>query len=976
MRRIAFVGIENADSGILESALLRNLGPETEVKVFDRGAEPVAVAPFLVPKNKDTGKLDGSGSAVYIATDAPEALVKPLGRLAKAQVQVHTGWSSFEPEATDEAIRQWLADGTWPEAKADEDDMDSLLAELLLTDDEDEEDAAPEPVPAPERVSPVSAAPVPAAITEPASSRRSLREAPADLDPLDEALGAFEDHSEQQGAAFRGGRFDSMSPNDGGAPAEAQSAIPGRTAVIDEPLPDLLPPDSDDDDLPIFAPARSERALPSGPAAWEAPRADGHAEQEEDDLPLFAAGAAELDELPPFSPLDEPGRGDALAAGLGVGAIDDEDLPLFPGAVRAETPAPAARQETATAPSDDSETLPAFRPLDEGDLGDDGDDLPPFLAARQQSPVRPEATAADVDDDLPPFPGLGSLAAAPEPEEADDLPSFAPSAAPVRQRPRAAAPTEGLRARETDDDDAPSFGALPEAEEADDLPSFAPLRASTSAPVRTAAGDDDGDDLPSFTARVAAPATESSPSPADAEDENGIDFAFAPKVQTPPYAAPVEKRPEWGMRVGPDAVRYDRDNPQEVEREDAERRRTAAGYVQPVIDPQPHDRELKAAPGAADRRTGRVVAKAPANPMVEEPLDAGWAPEEPEDDFDPQAPAPYMEQLEPEARRAQSTMETIRREYDAQAVSKVRGKTDATVFYVTGAHGGAGKTTSTWMMANTVAAAIKKDPQRPVFLIEGDYENSKLAQRLNLPPEKNSGRLAEVFRQLATDRTLGNRGKMDMRELQDNIIEKSIYVNDHGVNIIAAPYDLTRRDGRFLRLAIQKSVEYAERRGGYVFIDADTLSNDDILDRTLAANATHVVMVSFGDQDHVDDTHRAIHTLTTPQAKAVGPGANGMGVPKDRIKLFFNKTGSERFEDLQQIMRPFLVEGHLPTVQGLNDGGWIGNLQGQDFLNAVTSYAVFLNRIHPMPELQPYQQRRPQKSTPRGGFLKVFGRSR
>jgi MinD-like ATPase involved in chromosome partitioning or flagellar assembly len=280
------------------------------------------------------------------------------------------------------------------------------------------------------------------------------------------------------------------------------------------------------------------------------------------------------------------------------------------------------------------------------------------------------------------------------------------------------------------------------------------------------------------------------------------------------------------------------------------------------------------------------------------------------------------------------------------------------------------------MMANTVAAALKKDPSRPVFLIEADYENSKLAQRLNMPPERNSGKLAEFFRTVSADRSTVVKQRFNMFELTEKIIQESIYVNDRGVNIIACPYDLTKRDGRFLRMAIQRSVEYAERQGGYVFIDADTLSNDDILDRTLAAKSTHVIVVSFGDQDHVEDTQRAIHTLVTPNMKSVShnQSANGMGVPKDRIKVFFNKTGAERYTDLQQVMLPYLVDGHLPTVQGLNEGGWIGNLNGGDFPNVVTSYAAFVNRISPMEELRPYQMRKPVKSTPRGGFMKVFGK--
>jgi MinD-like ATPase involved in chromosome partitioning or flagellar assembly len=814
------------------------------------------------------------------------------------------------------------------------------------------------------------------------------------FDDDDDALPAFGNDDDDEGL-----------PAFSAAPREERTAPVNAGFSEDDELPDFSPvpldkpitdarevsfSDDEDDDLPSWLPraedAKVEAEEKVAAPSYMRPVAD---EDDDDELPMFRAPSA-----PVARESTAPPTSRRAARELPVVSDDEDDeLPALKPASRESNEAPAyARREASSyarppVDSDDEEDdLPAFNAPSFGqDAHEEEDDLPAFNAPAPVAPAAQEDDffAEDADNDLPAF------NASPVSEEV----------APLRKSRRdflkaaesLASASDSDASNDDDGDDLPEFSPVfsaAKAEEDDDLP--APVRrASVAREVER------GDDLPDFaarSARAAAPEEES-------EEDDDESFEFAPKVKTPRYAAPVDKQPAWGLpvqrpepvdqpepvrreparKVAPEKVRYEDDNPAEVIAAKAKRRREAEGYTQPEIETDVPDRVLRPAPGAVPelrKAPQRVVNQRPAAPIEEDTLDF-MERSDATDDFDPDATPPFMESLQPEQRRAQSTMEKIRREYDSESVMKVRSKGSAVCYYVTGSHGGAGKTTSTWMMANTMAAALKKDPSRPVFLIEGDYENSKLAQRLNLPPEKNSGRLAELYRTLSSDRSLISKQKINMFEMTEKIIKESIYVNDHGVNIIAAPYDLTKRDGRFLRIAIQKSVEYAERQGGYVFIDADTLSNDDILDRTLAAKATHVVLVSFGDKDHVDDTHRAIHTLTTPNVKSVsGSQSNGMGVPKDRIKLFFNKTGNERFEDLQRTMRPYLTEGHLPTVQGLNDGGWIGNLTGSDFLNAVTSYASFMHRISPMEELRPYQQRKPQKVTQRSSFMKMFGSRR
>lgn len=1064
MRRIAFIGIENADSEVLHGALRRNLGADAEINAFGRDVAAVTVAPFLVAKSKESGQLEGGNSVAYISGEADADLAKKIGRLSKAGVTVRNGWSDFKPEATEDEIAQWLATGEWPVPEPEpEEDEDAALLALLL--DEDEEEEGDSEASAPVAVEEVETAPVAE------SSRPEVSD-----DDLMEMVAPAPEPVVEETPVYQSRRFDSMGANDGAMESfrrrEAASAPVETDEDDDLPLPDFsgapapveekeelpsLASDDEGDDLPVFN-------QPSSSSFSEA-----SSFSEDDDLPAFRAtpkryvaappditfSDEEDDELPAFAPrttveqepasrrldLPEDDEDDDLPAFTQAAPVEprdeDDDLPayLLPRPEPESNSTPSASPfsiddedddlpvfRTPTAPSREREELPVNRreSRDLPMLDDEDDDLPAFTPA---APVRDEAPAY-ARSEAPAY----ARPSAPVDED-DALPVFNPAPVEAEAAPMRRSRRDFLRAAESlaaaDQETAPR--ASSDDEDGDDLPVFNPQFSAAKVeedddlpmPVRrTSVADEKGDDLPEFTPRAVSPVA------AEEEDESEDEesFEFAPKVRTPRYAAPAERQPSWGVpvqqaegpvrpapvevqdeeddlpvarpervterepvrkeparKVAPEEVRYEQDNPSEVIAKLAARRREAEGYKQPEIEKDVPNRELRPEPGAAPElrpAAKRVVNQRPATPIEDDSLNFMGSSDE-VNDFNPDATPPFMEALQPEQRRAQSTMEQIRREYDADSVMKIRSKGKAVCYYVTGSHGGAGKTTSTWMMANTMAAALKKDPSRPVFLIEGDYENSKLAQRLNLPPEKNSGRLAELYRTLSSDRSLISKQKINMFEMTEKIIKESIYVNDHGVNIIAAPYDLTKRDGRFLRIAIQKSVEYAERQGGYVFIDADTLSNDDILDRTLAAKATHVVLVSFGDKDHVDDTHRAIHTLTTANVKSVaGSQTNGMGVPKDRIKLFFNKTGAERYEDLERTMRPYLTEGHLPTVPGLNDGGWIGNLTGSDFLNAVTSYASFMNRISPMEELRPYQQRRPAKGTQRSSFMKMFGSRR
>lgn len=325
---------------------------------------------------------------------------------------------------------------------------------------------------------------------------------------------------------------------------------------------------------------------------------------------------------------------------------------------------------------------------------------------------------------------------------------------------------------------------------------------------------------------------------------------------------------------------------------------------------------------------------------------------------------PFAKYLSPQQQRHQSVATQLNREFGPSTGMRPANRTTATVFYTTGSHGGAGKSTVSWLGANTVARALQRagKSDTPVYLIEADYRNSKLAQRLDLQRGNDSGRYAQFLQELANKRANMTGMGRTLAELHERVIEECIYTDEQsGLRVVACPYELITRQTQYIRLAIQRIVEYAESQGGYVFVDADTLSNDDVLDRNLASKAHHVILVT--DVGHMDDMRRSAHTLVTKQSE------NGMGVERGRINIFFNRTTHEQYEAKKGDALPYSVDGFVPRIEEL-DGTWVGDMAGGDnFIRAISHIAQFVSGIEPINELEPWKNRAISTKGRPTGFL-------
>lgn len=300
------------------------------------------------------------------------------------------------------------------------------------------------------------------------------------------------------------------------------------------------------------------------------------------------------------------------------------------------------------------------------------------------------------------------------------------------------------------------------------------------------------------------------------------------------------------------------------------------------------------------------------------------------------------------------------------------GPDSAELFYFTGADGGSGKTTIAWLSANLLALAFKRSEARQdqhVYLIEADWENPKLEDRLGSERGRHSGQFARFFEDLYDRKDKDILKGRPVNEVVRERIDQCTTVQDTGLRVIVAPYHIVGRGAgeKAMTAAITYMITKLREWGHYVFVDAATVSNIDKIDKKIPQRSERVVLVSDGA--HINDTKRAIDVLTTPTA------SNGLGVRQDRISLFLNNTGESTASEMVREFEPYGIDGFLPTIHSMdkmvattNHQPWIGNLpRGQDMDTALQHVASFLHFVSPLTELVPFAQTRSYDSKSSSG---------
>ncbi len=267
---------------------------------------------------------------------------------------------------------------------------------------------------------------------------------------------------------------------------------------------------------------------------------------------------------------------------------------------------------------------------------------------------------------------------------------------------------------------------------------------------------------------------------------------------------------------------------------------------------------------------------------------------------------------------------------------------------VTGSHGGSGKTTVAYLMPYVMAFVMKQAQSgKPVYLVEADYSNPKLAERLSLPMKKDVSAFADFLRAVRRNENgMGNLSAAEMQRKTSEVIQSITHeVPGTGLRIIACPYDTTSRDTRDIQDAIQKLTNaLVSQEDCVVFLDGQTFAKDDIVDASLATTANHVVLV--GNGRHIGDLHSFAGMLTKPIDQ------NGAGVSPANMSVFLNRTSERRALELKDEFAPLHVVGFLPRMTGIDDStndqstAWVGEaLRGDALKDTVTLVSQTLMRF-------------------------------
>lgn len=297
------------------------------------------------------------------------------------------------------------------------------------------------------------------------------------------------------------------------------------------------------------------------------------------------------------------------------------------------------------------------------------------------------------------------------------------------------------------------------------------------------------------------------------------------------------------------------------------------------------------------------------------------------------------------------------------------------LLWVTGVAGGSGKTTLAYLMGNIFASAMKRAgriDERPVFVIEADFENSKWASRLDIPRGNDISHYVHAMRRMATDTKTTSSKKF--REMKEQAIDDSTYILESGLRVIACPYEVDSNDIKPISRAIGEIIEYLMNLKGIdpiIIVDGSVPKILDPVSVAMASLAHAAVLTS--SRGNNDDVDRALKIMKSQ-----------LRMNMSRVSLFFMKSTQRRFEDYISRFAPYACAGFLPNIAELEDqsgehGAWVGNLQeGEVLQRTLLNVAQAMENIHHFDEIKHWDSfvRSQSYATRGGGILQFFRRFR
>jgi hypothetical protein len=290
-------------------------------------------------------------------------------------------------------------------------------------------------------------------------------------------------------------------------------------------------------------------------------------------------------------------------------------------------------------------------------------------------------------------------------------------------------------------------------------------------------------------------------------------------------------------------------------------------------------------------------------------------------------------------------------------------------FLWTGSSGGSGKTTTSWTSANTLAATFKRSGREtPVYLVETDFGNPKLENRLRIPANNTALAYLKYLKWLEENGSVQDTEYIGRVEAK--AIEEATWTDPAtGLKVIAAPYDTRTSTSENVQDAILQLSRKLLSEDAVVFFDSGTVGrvDDKMLDRELAHLSTHVIIAtSAGQRDaegkwvnaSIDDMRRMAMTFSTSTEKG------GWGLDRAKIQAFFNKTDYDSYEERRYDADPIKVCGYLPYAPSL-ETSWIGDMQTDPAVDvAVTQIARAIYEIEKFPELAAFAAAPEPESVP------------
>ena len=312
--------------------------------------------------------------------------------------------------------------------------------------------------------------------------------------------------------------------------------------------------------------------------------------------------------------------------------------------------------------------------------------------------------------------------------------------------------------------------------------------------------------------------------------------------------------------------------------------------------------------------------------------------------------APYQSQLpDPMDVSDQVAREIAHASFGSLAFRPMTSDNRSFLLWVTGVAGGSGKTTLTYLMGNIFASAMKRAgriDERPVFVIEADFENSKWASRLDIPRGNDISHYVHAMRRMATDTKTTSSKKF--REMKEQAIDDSTFILESGLRVIACPYEIDANDVKPISRAIGEIIEYLMNLKGIdpiIIVDGSVPKILDPVSVAMASLAHAAVLTS--SRGNNDDVDRALKIMKSQ-----------LKMNMSRVSLFFMKSNQRRFEDYITRFAPYACAGFLPHIAELEDqsgehGAWVGNLQeGEVLQRTLLNVAQAMENIHHFDEIK------------------------